>query len=92
MSAIAVALTGADQTVSSTHCTYHGFTIRETGGTNPAEVRIYHNTANSGTLLETIRLAANESAGAFYERGILADKGIRVDIVSGAVEGSVRIG
>lgn len=89
---VPVALTGADQTISPTACTYHGFAIRETTTTTVAVVRIYDSTsANSGTLLETLSIAANESVGDFYERGIVANLGIRVDIVSGTVEGSIRI-
>lgn len=86
-----VALTGSDQTVRSTEGIYCGFTIRETAGST-AVVRIYDNTAASGTLLDTIGLAANESAREFYPGGIWVSTGIYVDIVSGAVEGSIRIG
>lgn len=88
----AVAMTGADQTVASdTASFYHGFSIRETAGAT-ATVRIYDNTANSGTLLDSIQLAANESAREWYGEGIDTADGIRVDIVSGTVEGSIRVG
>ena len=91
-SAVAVALTGSDQSVSSTHCTYYGFSIRETVGA-AAVIRIYNNaSANSGTLLDTISLAANESAREDYAMGLQAENGIYIDIVSGTVEGSVRLG
>lgn len=89
---ILVALTGSDQVVRATHGTYCGFSIRETAGA-AAVVRIYdHASAASGNLLDTIRLAANESARECYPRGIRADNGVYVDIVSGTVEGSVRLG
>jgi hypothetical protein len=94
--AVVTALTGSDQTVTTTgggpgH--YYGFSIRETSGTATAEVRIYDNTANSGTLLDTITLNADESAREWYgPQGIQYNTGIRVDVVSGAVEGSIRHG
>ena len=86
-----LALSGSSQALRSTQTVYAGFTIRETAGST-AVVRLYDNTAASGTLLETISLAANESAGAFYPGGIWAATGIYVSIVSGTIEGSVRIG
>lgn len=88
---VAVALTGADQVVRDSHATYGGYTIRETAGA-VATVRIYDNaSAASGTLLATISLAANESRDVQHPVGIRADRGVYVDVVAGAVEGSVRI-
>lgn len=91
---VSVALTGSDQAVRASGCTYHGFTIRETSGVAVAVVNIYDNaSAASGTLLDTISLAANESAREDYlPQGIRAGNGIYVDVVSGAVAGSVRVG
>jgi len=89
----AVALTGSDQAVSATRAYYRGFTIRETSGSAAAVVRIYDNaSAASGTLLDEISLAPGESAREWYETGIWAANGVYVDVVSGAVAGSVRIG
>lgn len=87
-----IALTGSDQVVRASHSFYAGFTLRETAGA-AAVVRIYDNaSAASGTLLDTIGLAANESARELYLKPVHAANGIFVDIVSGAVEGSIRIG
>ncbi len=87
-----VALTGSDQVVRTTHGTYSGFSIRETAGAT-AVVRVYDNaSAASGTLLDSISLAANESAREYYLAGIAVANGIYVDVVSGAIEGSIRIG
>jgi hypothetical protein len=88
----AVALTGADQQVTQTPTLYAGFTLRETAGAT-AVVRIYDNAsgASTGTVLDEIALAANESAREYYIGGIRADKGVYVDVVSGAVAGSIRI-
>lgn len=78
--------------VSATGCTYYGFTFAETAGV-VATIRIYDNaSAASGTLLETINLAASGSAGEFGgPQGVRANNGIYV-AVTGTVVGSVRIG
>ena len=89
--AVSVPLTGADQVVRDVPVFYAGFTIRETAGAT-AVVRIFdHASAASGTVLEEISLAANESAREYYPGGLHAAKGVYVDVVSGAVAGSVRI-
>lgn len=87
-----VALTGSDQAVSVAAGIYAGFAIRETAGAT-ATVRLYDNaSAASGTLLDTIALAANESAREYYlPGGIWCVNGIYAKIVAGTVEGSVRI-
>lgn len=91
--AVAVALTGADQAVTANAGVYRGFALRETAGA-AAVVRIYDNaSAGSGTLIDSVRLAANESLSAWLSGGgIRVSSGIFVDVVSGAVEGSIRIG
>lgn len=87
-----VALTGSDQTVVIGPATYRGYSLRETGGAD-AVVRIWDGTAASGILLDTVALAADGSAQAWYGGGGLrAVAGVFVEVVSGAVEGSVRIG
>jgi hypothetical protein len=86
-----VNLTGTDQAVVAGKAVYQGFTIRETAGA-AAVVRIFDNaSAASGPILEEISLAANASAAEHYPGGIEAFAGIYVDVVSGAVSGSVRI-
>lgn len=88
-----VALTGSDQTLAAQgNGVYAGYTVRETAGST-AVVRIYDALSATGTLLDSISLAANESKNAWYGHGgIRYATGVYVDIVSGAVEGSVRIG
>lgn len=87
-----VALTGSDQAVRATASVYRGFTIRETAGAT-AVVRIFdHASAASGTVLDEISLAADESARELYPAGIWAENGIYVDVVSGSVAGSIRVG
>jgi hypothetical protein len=86
----AVALTGSDQTVSAVPVLYRGFSIRETAGST-ATLRVYDNTSASGTLLDTISLAPGESVREDYASGIEATIGIFVDILTGTIEGSLRV-
>lgn len=93
VSARAVALTGGDQLVATGGAMYRGFSIRETTGSATAVVRVYDGAGAAGTLLDTVSLGAAESARELYGScGIWASDGIYVDVVSGAVEGSVRVG
>lgn len=90
----AVALTGANQAIAVPGADgYFGFSIRETAGA-AAIVRIYDNNSAAGTIIEDISLAALESAREFYgDAGIQTIVGgLFVQIVSGTVEGSIRVG
>lgn len=89
----AVALTGADQAIAPAGAdSYFGFSIRETAGA-AAIVRIYDNNSAAGTIIEDISFAALESVREFYDVGIQTIVGgLFVKIVSGTVEGSVRVG
>ncbi|MGC5664932.1 hypothetical protein ACN261_31580 [Micromonospora sp. WMMD723] len=91
VAATAVPLTGAGQVVQVGPATYRGYSVR---ATTAAVVRIWDNPASAaGTMLDTIALAANASASAWYDGGgIRAGTGVYVEVVSGTVEGSVRIG
>lgn len=82
-----VALTASDQNVRTTACVFRGLTLCETGAST-AHVRVYDNaSANSGTLLASIKLASGGSTDLdCYRKAV---NGIRVDIVSGTVEGAV---
>jgi hypothetical protein len=92
MAAHVTALTGSDQQViTSSQTIYHGFSVRETAGAT-AVLRVHAGTSNTGEVLDTVSLAANESAREYYEEGLTVRSGIYVDIVSGAVEGSIRHG
>lgn len=88
-----VALTGSDQVISSIPLIYMGFTIRETGSA-AAIVRIWdspNSTVTGDVLLDTISLVADESAREYYPEGLRAGKGVWIDVVSGTVEGSIRV-
>jgi len=88
-----VPLTGSDQAVRVTSGIYRGMTVRETTGAAGAVLRVYDNaSAATGTLLQTIALGNGESFNALHYVGIWASDGIYVDVISGAVEGSVYIG
>jgi hypothetical protein len=90
--ATAVPLAGGSQQISATPAVYCGFSVRETAAST-AVVRIWDNpSAASGTILEEIALAAGESAREYYAAGIWAASGIYLQVVSGAVAGSVRVG
>jgi hypothetical protein len=86
----AYAFSGSDGAVRSTRSIYCGFSLRETAGTT-ATVLVYDGTGASGTLLDSVSLAANESRAEFYPGGIIADTGIYID-VTGTVAGSFRVG
>jgi hypothetical protein len=87
-----IAVSG-DGAVHTTHGTYRGFTLRETSGGAAAVVVLYdHASAASGTIIEQISLAQGESARELYPDGVRVSNGIYVDVVSGAVAGSIRIG
>lgn len=85
-----VALTGSDQAVLAGAGVYRGICLRETAGSTAA-VRVYDNpAAASGTVIGAFTLAANASADVVHD-GIWVT-GVYVDVISGAVEGSVRVG
>ncbi len=89
----AIALTGNDQVVSANPSLYYGFSIRETSGSATALVRIFDNAStNSGTVLDEISLTANQSARELYPDALRAVNGVYLDVVAGAVAGSVRVG
>jgi len=74
-------------TVSATR--YIGVTVCETSGSAAAKVRV-RNQNVSGVILDSITLQANESVSYTYPRGRSAASGtIYLQVVSGAVEGSV---
>lgn len=89
----AVSISGSSQTLATFPVRYTGFSLRETTGATGAVVRLWDNTSAAGTILEEIALAAGESAREFYSPvGIEGATGLFVQIVSGTVVGSVRIG
>ena len=88
----AVALTGSDQIVRATAAIFRGLTVHETAGST-AVVRVYDNASGaSGTVLAAVSLGANESETIALTVGLYVDAGLFVDVVSGAVEGSVWVG
>lgn len=69
--------------------TYMGFTLAETAG-GTAKVRVRQASA-SGTILDTIPMAAGEGVADYYPQGIRCDGDLYIEIVSGTVEGSVLV-
>lgn len=80
-----------DEAVSLGPANYYGFSFRETSGSSAATIRIHDSGDDTGGLLDSVQLAPGESAREFYPGGIRAEEGIYVDVVTGAVEGSVRV-
>ncbi|SCL15066.1 hypothetical protein [Micromonospora inyonensis] len=90
VSASAVALTGDDQQIATGPAIYRGYAVR---ATTAAVVRIWDGTEASGTLLDVVALDVDATAAGWYGGGgIRAGTGVHVEVVSGTVEGSVRIG
>ena len=81
----------ATTAVATSKAVYRGFSLRETSGAAAALVRVWDNaSAAAGNVLDEIALSAGESAREWYESGIWAESGIYVQVVSGAVTGSIR--
>lgn len=83
---------GASGVLYASAGTLTGYSIRETAGA-PAVVRVHDGRDASGDLLVTIGLAADESATVVLpHQGVGFALGLYVEIVSGAVEGTVYVG
>lgn len=91
--ASAVNVTGSG-VVAAGAALYKGLSLREVGETpGPAVVEVYDNpAAAAGALLATVALAAGESYSETLVDGLFATSGIWVEVVAGAVTGSIRIG
>lgn len=81
---------GADSTLRSTTGTVYGFAVRETAGSTA--VLKLRAISSSGIIVIPVSLSANESAREYFDHGIVFDRGIFEDWVSGAYEGTVFIG
>ena len=69
-----------------------GYAVAETTGSATAALRLRDGTASSGTRILPIHLAANESVRDWFgPNGIVYQQGIYVEVVSGAIEGSIWI-
>lgn len=70
---------------------YYGFGLRETAGATGV-VRIRAGSV-TGTILDTIAFAANQSVAAWYgPDGIHCDGDLYCEVASGTIEGSIRYG
>lgn len=87
--AVAIALTGADQLVYTGPGIYAGLVLRETDGAGGASVQVRDGTSNTGTLIDVVSVDAYGSAtsGASVRFSV----GLYVEVVTGTVEGSVRL-
>lgn len=91
-SARAVPLSGSSEQLVTGPGMYAGLAVLETGGAQPATVRIYNGTSSAGVLVDAVDLAAGASASRAYDRATWCDQGIWVELGgAGAVAGSVRL-
>lgn len=95
MTISAVNISGADQSIQAGATAFYGYSLAETAGA--AASMIVYNDA-SGTsggdapILATIKLAANQSVDVMYPVPLNAQYGVYIDVVAGAIAGSVRLG
>lgn len=85
-----VALTGSDGQHFTGIGVLRGFTVRETAGA-AARIRIHDGTSTSGAVIGASSLAANEAETIWLDDGVRFGTGLYVDVVTGAVEGSLFI-
>lgn len=90
----AINISGASQALITAPVRYNGFSIRETTGTTAATVVLWDSaSAASGPILDEITLQGGQSAREYYaDNGVEAAFGVFVQVVSGAVAGSIRVG
>lgn len=89
-----VALTGSDQLITANDLTrLLGWSVRESGGTNPVAIDLYDAESATGNRVGTIRLAANESETVWLgEDGITVNTGIYADLTgTGTLVGCIYI-
>lgn len=89
-----VTLTGAAQQIvlAAPVVNYRGFSIKETTGTTVAAIVVWDSTATlgaTGKILDEVNFLANESARELYDPPKQALIGVYVQIVGGAVAGSI---
>lgn len=95
-SAIISVPVSASGAIRTTAGTYYGLSVRDTASSG-AVIRVWDNaSAASGTLLETVKVAASSSFNIQYNvednsGGIRAVNGIYFELVSGTIEGSIRV-
>lgn len=80
----------ASQQVAVGPAFYRGMVIGETAGA-AAKVRVHDGTSTAGAVVDEVALVANASAAPFSAE-VFCPGGIYVEVVSGTVEGAVRVG
>lgn len=93
---VATALTGSDQTIHAAPAgvnsvpTLYGWSIRESAGTPAVATVLIRSGSLSGPIVAAIELVADGSSTEWFgPQGVQARGGLYVDVVAGAVEGSV---
>ena len=86
-------LVGSSTRVSTSAGRLMGWLVAETTGTATAKIRLHDGADANADLVGTITLAAGESARDFLgPQGIGLTYGLFVELVSGAVEGTLLLG
>lgn len=86
-----LALTGSDGQHHSGVSVLRGWTIRETSGAAVARVKMHAGNSTSGAVVGEVSLAANGAETIWLDDGIACAGGIYVDVITGAVEGSLFV-
>lgn len=69
-----------------------GISVRENAGSPAAAVlNVYNNTADSGTVVYRLQLAASGATTVIFNTPILLQTGARVQAASGSVEGTLYL-
>jgi hypothetical protein len=71
---------------------YVGLSLAETSGVSSAKVRLRDGIDDTGTVIDVVTLAPNESVRDWYgPQGKRFGVGLRLEVVSGSVEGVVAL-
>lgn len=85
-----IALTGSDGQHHTGVGVLRGLCVRETAGA-AARIRVHDGTSTSGTVIAAVTLAANEASVVWLDDGVRFATGLYVDVITGAVEGSLFV-
>lgn len=88
-------ISGADQTVRQGATPFWGYSLAETAGATASMIIYDDASGTSGgdaPILAEIKFVANQSYDVMYPSPVDARYGVTIDVVAGAIAGSVRLG
>lgn len=89
----AVTASGASARVATSPTRLMGFMLCESTGAAPAKVRLWDGADTSGELVGAVSLVAGGNAREFFgPQGVGLSQGLFVEVVTGAVEGTMLLG